>query len=85
MENNDKNMKKMKKKRGKLQFSKKWKIVVIFLEFFSFVFMFFHFFYHVFIIFLLIFLIMFLKKSFLLPVVELMQNDKKWWNMTNNW
>ena len=70
---NEKNEKKMKKKRGKLQFSKKWKIA-IFLELFFIFFIFFHLFiifYHVFIIFL----------SFLLPVVELMQNDKKWWKM----
>ena len=36
---------------------------------------FFHFVYHFFIMFL----------SFLLPVVELMKNDKKWWKMIKKW
>ena len=97
-----KNVKKIKKKKtGKLQFPKKWKIA-IFLEFFSFFLsLFFHFFsffsffifYHFFFQWCKnfpknkklqfssscfhFFIIFYHFLSFLLPVVELMKNDKK--------
>ena len=103
-----------KKTRGKLQFSKKWKIAIFLGFFFHFFFIFFRFFfiffslflffYHFFIIFhhfcfqwcknfpknkkmqfsssFFHFFIIFL--SCLLPVVELMKNDEKWWKMIKN-